>query len=47
MLTVVPAGGHSPDDSIVELTDGRQIELTSGSVIINGDASSNRAISFI
>jgi len=46
VLTVVLAGGHSLADSIDELTDGKQIVLTLGSLIINGEASCNRAISF-
>jgi hypothetical protein len=46
ILTAVPDGGHSPFDSVFELTDGIQIGLILGSLIINGVASRNKAISF-
>jgi hypothetical protein len=44
-LTEVPTGGHSPAESVDELTDGKQIALTYGSLNDNGEASCSRAIS--
>jgi hypothetical protein len=39
------AGGHSPAANVVESTDGKQIELTAGSLMLSGELSFNRVMS--